>query len=302
MSNDEGVESKTTNPEKAALENESRFLEEMFSESVAAEEAARDRHKTLYTILKPFFSPKLLGKENIPSKPVLLVGNHALFELDVPLIQSTFLHESGRLVRAMGDRVLFSNATMRNMMVNQAGILGHPEVCGKMMGLGKDLMVFPGGSHEVNKPVDQRYQLKWKERYGFVKLAALHGYTILPFATIGPDEFYGRYMESDELYSSALGKLLIKYGVLSEGGRTDILPPVPKGMFGTSIPKPQRFYMSVGKPIDLENLKGQTLEKDKLAEIRLEVSSSIESQIRDLLLIRTQHSESDGWLRRFLTR
>ena len=274
MSKAKGVEPKQNSTEKTALVDDNRFLEEMFLDSVAAEEAARERHKTLYAILKPFFSPKLLGKEHIPSKPVLLVGNHALFALDVPLIQSTFLHESGRLVRAMGDRVLFSNTTVRNMMVNQAGILGHPAVCGKMMALGKDLMVFPGGSHEVNKPVDQRYQLKWKERYGFVKLAALHGYTILRFATIGPDEFYGRYMESEQLYHSALGKLLIKYGVLSEGGRTDILPPVPKGIFGTLIPKPQRFYMSVGKPIDLKDLKGQILAQDKLAEIRLEVSNT----------------------------
>lgn len=277
-------------------------LDAMLTDSLSAETNARTRHSKLYSILRPFFLPTLIGGENIPSKPVLLVGNHALFALDVPLIQSTILHESGRLVRAMGDKVLFGNATMRNMMINQGGILGHPDLCAAMMALGKDLMVFPGGSYEVNKPAVERYQLKWKERYGFVRLAAQHGYTILPFATIGPDEFYGRYMESEQLYRSALGKLLIKLGFLADGGRADILPPVPKGLFGTLVPKPQRFYMSVGHPIDLAELAGQELAKEQLSEIREKVASSIESQIRELLLIRSQRAESDSWLRRLLTR
>ncbi|MBW2941325.1 lysophospholipid acyltransferase family protein [Zhongshania aquimaris] len=275
---------------------------EIVADSLAAEGAARQRHTTLYSILRRIFSPTVVGQENIPPTPVLLVGNHALLALDVPLIQSTFLHESGRLVRAMGDRVLFGNPTVRKAMISQGGILGHPEICAKMMEAGKDLLVFPGGSYEVNKPANQRYQLKWKERYGFVKLAAMHGYTILPFATIGPDEFYGRYMESAQWYNSALGKLLIRLGVLSGDGRTDLLPPIPKGVWGTLIPKPERFYMSIGKPIYLREYKGQTLAQNQLEAIRNETSASIETQIRDLLLARAQNAEQEGWLRRLLIR
>ena len=50
------------------------------------------------------------------------------------------------------------------------------------------ILVFPGGSREVNKRRGQEYQLLWRERIGFARLAIEHDYLIVPFATVGADD------------------------------------------------------------------------------------------------------------------
>ena len=57
-----------------------------------------------------------------------------------------------------------------------------------LMRAGQHLMVFPGGQREVFKRKNEAYRLIWKERIGFVTLAAAFGYSIVPFASLGADE------------------------------------------------------------------------------------------------------------------
>jgi 1-acyl-sn-glycerol-3-phosphate acyltransferase len=165
----------------------------------------------------------------------------------------------------------------------------------------QDLLVFPGGAHEAVKPASAKYELQWKERCGFVKLAARHGYTIMPFGLVGPDEFYGHFMEGQALPESALGRLLTYLGVLNENTRRDILPPIPVGSLGTLFPKPQRCYLGFGRPINLSRYRGKTLPKKTLLSIRAEVAEQIETQLAQLLITREQHKGKDGLLRRLLT-
>jgi 1-acyl-sn-glycerol-3-phosphate acyltransferase len=162
-------------------------------------------------------------------------------------------------------------------------------------------MVFPGGAHEAVKPASEIYELQWKERYGFVKLAAKHGYTIMPFGMVGPDEFYGHLLEGQDLPDSRLGQLLQRLGLLTEDTRADVLPPIPVGALGTLIPKPQRCYIGFGDPIDLSAEKGKRLGKQRLRAIRSEVAEQIEIQLAELLFAREQHKGKDSLLRRILT-
>ena len=277
-------------------------LMEMVERSLSSESRAIRHHRSFYKLAKLLFSPKVSGVSNVPSSPVLMVGNHSLFSLDVPLIQSSMLTETGRFVRAMADKVLFKNPSTKSLILNMGGVLGNPVVGSSLMEKGKDLMVFPGGSYEVNKPIQERYTLKWKDRVGFVRLAAKHGYTILPFATVGPDEFYDRYYEGPEWFDSPFGKLLRKTGLLSEHIRQDLLVPIPKGVMGTFIPKPQKFYMGICEPLSLSEYKSQDVDDDTLVEIRDVVAQRIEAKIHELLLMRVQESSRGAWVRRQLVR
>ena len=166
---------------------------------------------------------------------------------------------------------------------------------------GSDLLVFPGGAHEAVKSVKDMYALQWKERYGFVKLAAMHGYTIMPFGMIGPDEFYGHLIEGHEIPDTALGKLLTRVGLLNENTRTDMMPPIPTGILGTLLPKPQRCYLGFGEPIDLAQHAGKKLSKKNMQTIRSQVAGEIEEQLAEMLLLREQNKNKDGLLRRILT-
>jgi 1-acyl-sn-glycerol-3-phosphate acyltransferase len=159
----------------------------------------------------------------------------------------------------------------------------------------------PGGAHEATKTTEQKYTLQWKERYGFARLAAKHGYNIMPTAIVGPDEFYSHLIEGKDLPDSKLGKLLTRLGLLGTDTRPDLLPPIPVGAFGSLIPKPQRCYFQFGKPVDLSSYEGKKLTKTQLSKIRAEVAEQIESMLAELLLLRAQQSKKDGMLRRLLT-
>lgn len=255
-----------------------------------------------YQLVKKTLQPEVYGATNIPDTPCLFVGNHSLFALDGLVVMPLFLKELRRFPRSMGDRFLFSNPRVGNFILRNGGVMGHPDVCSALMENDEDLLVFPGGAHEAVKPVSQLYELQWKERYGFVKLAAENGYTIMPFGLVGPDEFYGHLIEGQDIPESGLGRALSRLGLLSEDIRTDILPPIPVGALGSLLPKPQKCFLGFGKPVNLAAQKGKKLTKKKLRDIRARVANEIETQLDDLLERQAQSRENQSRLRKLLTR
>jgi 1-acyl-sn-glycerol-3-phosphate acyltransferase len=276
-------------------------LEHHIARALAAKAPAGLDMEITYRMVKSLFKPMVIGTENIPRQPCLFVGNHSLFALDGMILTPLFIKELHRFPRAMGDKLLFSNQRIADFFVKNGLVMGHPEVCAALMEDKQDMLVFPGGAHEAVKPTSELYELQWKERYGFVKMAARHGYTIMPFGLVGPDEFYGHYMEGQELPDSLLGRLLTRLGLLNEDFRSDILPPIPLGSLGTPFPKPQRCYLGFARPINLSRYKGKTLSKKTLLSIRAKVAKQIEIQLAELLFTREQHKGNDSLLRRFLT-
>ncbi len=250
--------------------------------------------------MKPLVNPVIRGSDNIPDRPCLFIGNHALFAIDGMVLMPLMLWELNRFLRPMGDKFLWNSRTEPTLL-KTGGVIGNPEVCTALMDAGEDILVFPGGAHEAVKPKSESYTLQWKNRFGFVRLAALHGYTIVPFAMVGPEEFYDHIIEGHELPHSALGKLLKRAGLLTEDTRPDMLPPVPRGMLGSLLPRPQRCYVSYGEPVDLSRHRGKIPGKKALGTIRDRVATSIEDQIADLLLLRQQRRGEDGLLRRILS-
>jgi 1-acyl-sn-glycerol-3-phosphate acyltransferase len=254
-----------------------------------------------YPLVRRIFNPMILGAENIPKRPCLFVGNHSLAALDGWILAPVFIKELNRFARGLGDKFLFSSPAVGEKILKSGGVMGHPEVCSALMKDGQDLMVFPGGAQEAVKPASELYELKWKERYGFVKLAAKHGYTIMPMGIVGPDEFYGHLIEGRDIPDSALGTVLRRLGLLTDDFREDIMPPVPVGALGTLLPKPQRCYLGFGDPIDLGEYEGRTPTKKQQKAIRAEVADQIETQLAELLFARAQNRGKDGLLRKLLT-
>lgn len=254
-----------------------------------------------YQAVKRIFDPVVIGGDNIPSQPCLFVGNHSLFALDGWVLGPVMQQELGRFVRALGDKFLFTVPSVGDRLLQMGAVMGHPDVCSALMQNGQDLMVFPGGAHEAVKPSRDIYALQWKERFGFVRLAARHGYTIVPFGMVGPDEFYNHLIEGEDLPDSALGQLMRRLGLLGENTRSDMLPPIPVGALGTLFPKPKRCYIGFGEPIDLSRFEGRTPTPRQQRAIRDQVASGIETQLSQLLFARAQRGNSDGLLRRVLS-
>ena len=275
-------------------------LDEHIATALAVEEPQGRELDIIHAIVKRVFKPTVVGVENIPDRPCLFVGNHSLFALDGMVLGPVMQKDVGRFLRPMGDKFLFSVDGIGKYLVKNGAVIGHPEVCSALMKNGSDLLVFPGGAHEAVKSASEMYALQWRERYGFIKLAAKHGYTIMPFGMVGPDEFYGHLIEGQDLPDSMLGSVLKSVGLLTEDTRADMMPPIPTGLLGTLIPKPQRCYIGFGQPVDLSEYEGKKLGKKKLQTLRAEVAGEIEEQLNELLLLRAQRRDEDSILRRLL--
>jgi 1-acyl-sn-glycerol-3-phosphate acyltransferase len=253
-----------------------------------------------YGLVQRWFKPRVYGAEKLPEDPCLFVGNHGLFAIDGLIILPLLLHDYNRFLRPLGDKFLFTEPHIRDFLVRSGAGMGHPEVCSAFMAAKQDILVFPGGAHEAVKSARDSYRLQWKDRYGFVRLAAKHGYTIMPFGLIGPDEFYDHVVEGDELPETLPGKLLGRLGLLGDGTRTDLIPPLTRGTLGTLLPKPQPCFLGFGEPLDLSALRGRRVSKQRLLALRDTVAGQIEAQIAAMLLQREQHRREDGLLRRLL--
>ena len=250
---------------------------------------------------RAWFKPRFVGLENLPEEPALFIGNHAFMAIDAALFHLYLYYDHGRYVKGLGDKSLFANPYYAAVAHAMGGVSGQAAIVERLMARGDDLLLYPGGAYESVKPPEARYQLQWKQRYGFVRLAASAGYTVVPIASVGPDEYYDHAISSESLVNSPLAHWLMKAGVLPADLRTDLVPPIPTGLLGGPLPKPKSTYFAIGKPIDLSEYKGVELSTRKLSALRKKFASAIESEISRLLLLREQERHQDSWLRRVLS-
>lgn len=293
-----------TKQEAAKRPQEAIFSDDEIAELIemflAIEGPNEKTFERLYAFIQRYFSPTITGLENIPDEPTLFIGNHAMFGLDGMILMPTIYHETGRFLRAMGDNIWFQTPTGEKMAQNGT-VLGHPEVCAALMDDGQDLLVFPGGAAEANKTAGEKYSLVWRERYGFVRMAAQHGYNITPFGMVGPDDWWDHAIEGKDLLQSRLVKLLQKMGVIGEI-REDIVPPIPRGLFNTLIPKPHRCFLAFGEPIEVPDCRGKKVSMGIQKSVRDQTAGSVESLVSGMLLMRAQDKHNEGMIRRMLTR
>lgn len=252
-------------------------------------------YERLYRFVKVYFDPTVVGLDNIPDKPTLFVGNHALFGIDAFIMVPMVLHKTGRFLRGLADQLLFQ-LPIGDHLMKRGVVLANPKVCSALMKAGEDVLVFPGGSFESTKPETEKYSLLWRERHGFVRMAAEHGYDITPFGMVGPDDCYDHYLEGAELLETWPGKWLSKMG-LTDDLRKDIIPPVSLGLLNTPMPKPQPSFLAFGDPIHVPPSFDEEVPLEVLTSVREETAARIDQLIGDMLLLRSQ--QKPGWLRRW---
>ena len=251
-----------------------------------------------WRVIKRYFPATVVGVDKLPEEPTLFIGNHSLFGIDAVIFMVTMYQNTGRFIRPMADNVFFETP-LGEYLMKFGLVLANPQVCAELMEAGEDLLVFPGGAVESTKPESEKYTLCWRERYGFVRMAAQHGYDIMPFGMVGPDDCYHHLMERDELLDSWPGRLLARWG-LTEDLREDILPPLPLGLFNTLIPRPQPAFLAFGDPVEVPSYRGKNVPKGVLTSARAETAAQVEALVRDMLVLRAQNRHRNGWLRRIM--
>ncbi len=266
--------------------------------------ATPEEMRRVFAIARAYFNPEFLGLWELDlDKPALWVGNHTLFGLtDAPLMVEHLYTQYGVMLRGLGDRGHFEVPWWGDMLVRNGMVLGTPENCAALMKAGQHVLVFPGGGREVMRRKGEAYRLVWKQRTGFARLAIEHGYDIIPFGSVGPDEAYDILIDANDVMATPLWKwLATRYGVDAKTRGGDMIPPIVRGLGPTVIPRPQRYYFGFGQRIPTRRLKGRAGNPKTLWALREKVAHAVEAQIERLLVYR-EEDRLQHWspLRRWL--
>jgi 1-acyl-sn-glycerol-3-phosphate acyltransferase len=254
--------------------------------------------------LRWYFAPQYLHLDRVEAtRPTLFVGNHSVFGvLDVMLFADGLYRAHGICLRSLADRNHFKVPVWRDFVVQTGAVLGSRANCAALMRKGEHILVFPGGAREVFKHKGEAYRLIWKERFGFVRLAIEHGYTITPYATVGAEEAFDVLLDSGDYMRTPVGRYLKDTGIAGDylrGGEE--FPPVVRGLGLTMIPRPEKLYFSIGKPIDTVRYRDHANDPAVLQRVRARVGRSLSQLIAEGRERRAQDT-GQGALRRLLNR
>ena len=225
-----------------------------------------DRLVALLEPLERVTQPKVYGIEHIGDGGVMLVGNHTIYGfLDLPLMMAELWKRERITVRGLGDHAHYAFPLWRDVLALCGMVRGTRENVRALMRSRQNVLVFPGGAREVNKRKGEKYQLMWKERLGFARLAIEYDYPIVPFAAVGAEEMLDVVADANNPVLAAFKSAVERFG------RLPLEPSIVRGLGPTPLPRPERLYFWFGDPIPTAGREPE--------DVRDEVKAAIEGGI-----------------------
>lgn len=227
-----------------------------------------DRLTGLLRPLQRLTRPYVEGLERLPQDGALYAGNHSSFAvLDAPFMIAELWQRREISVRPIGDHGHYAVPGWREAIEAAGVIRGTRANVRTLMAEQSNLLVFPGGAAEVFRPRGRKYELMWKERIGFAKLAIESGYPIVPFAAVGAEEMLDIVFDTHTPGFDQVSSLIKSVGGWS-------LPPIPAGIGPTLVPRFQRLYFSFREPVDTSRFAGDASDRNATI-VRDEVRAAV---------------------------
>ncbi len=240
---------------------------------------------------RQWFKPAFDGLEHLDAnRPALYISNHALFGMDAPSLLLELYLLKNIYLRGAADRVFFHPAMLPfGQLLKRFGAFeGSRDNIHQLMQARQHILLYPGGGREALKNKDERYQLIWKERYGFVELALEHGYDIVPFASFGVDDLLEVHYDANDFKQSTLGKWLYHFEKINHLMREgDVFVPYNTGFKGIPfLPKKKPLQFKFFPRIETRHIPPQFHD-----DIKYKLRDQIESLLSDALAP-YEHAES----------
>lgn len=251
-------------------------------------QALRGALDRIQDAIAPFIDlarPYVSGLDRLPADGrFLLVGNHTQFVGGEILLVPHFVRRAiGRRVRPLADRRFGRwRGFGHDLMTAYGGVVGAPETARELMRHNETILVFPGGGREIVKFKGEEYQLNWRGRSGFARIAAENDYPIVPVGLVGSDDIYKSLVTRDSVLGRVCGAISTKLS-----GDTDMAIPLMRGIGPTLVPRPQRMYLHFGVPIDTSKPTG-VADDDWVASVKAKTQQSLQAILAELLAIRAE--------------
>lgn len=197
---------------------------------------------------------EVVGLDSLKSldKPVLFIFFHGAISVDLGIFLNYLTVKYGKTVYSVSDKLLHKLSVYKASRSIQNCIEGSREECVRVLRQGDSLMIAPGGSFEAMFG-DINYNLLWRNRVGFAKVAQEAKVDIIPVFTRNIQEAF----RPVPLFQKLLMNFYLKT-------RIPLMP-----MFG-GFPVKLKTY--VGKPIKIKGCENPE-------DIRNEVESELRSMI-----------------------
>ena len=203
--------------------------------------------------------------------------------IDVIVIIAYLYLETGVLVRGLHDFCFSKFIGLKHGLEYFGAISGTRENTALAMSTGAPLLVFPGGSYEYFRdPREHKYELIWRNRKGFARIAAEHGYDIVPLACVGFEDmmtvafsFPANYLWAAIKDPRALKKIDTTMPRF-EDGSPNVPEKIPIFLPYISL---QDVFMTFGKPISTSGLDAK--DDEQMTLLARKAKTSLEAGLEE---------------------
>ncbi|XP_034284935.1 monoacylglycerol/Diacylglycerol O-acyltransferase-like [Pantherophis guttatus] len=172
---------------------------------------------------------EIIGMENIPEGPGLIVYYHGAVVLDYVFFIATLYGKTGRIIHSVVHCFFYLVPGIKLCLDIVGCIEGKQTFCADILKRGYLLGIAPGGLREQNFS-NENYNLEWSTHTGFAKVALKNKVPIIPMFTENIREAYrtvGNTRLSKWLYEHFRFIVLPMYGGFPVKLRTYIGEPIP---------------------------------------------------------------------------
>ena len=248
--------------------------------------AAYERLLQRVSFLHQWFQPTIAGIENIPADGGgLIVTNHGHFGIDLPVLLRLILEGSGRVVRSLGDRVVFAAPFFRDIAHTMGAIEGEPTATVQLLQDDQLVLVYPGGAKEALSDPEDAYRLQWENSRGFIRTALRAQKPIIPIAGLGNEELYVQVVSQERVRQSGIGRLISQ--LLGD----KYVTPIYMGL--GALPFPTELHYIVGEPIHLPHGPEAADDPELVADLHRRVTEATQQLIYAGLDEREKAAASD---------
>ncbi len=193
--------------------------------------------ETVLTPLERYHRFQVRGMEHIPlDGPGLLCVSHSLATYDGFIFGGAVHKATGRLPTALGDNMIFKTPWLGKHAWDAGIRPASPTAGQELLEQGYLLFLAPGGMRESLRPARERYQVRWEDRRGFVRLALRTGAPLVLCGCPAADDIFTVRASrvTDFVYRKLKAPL-----------------PVFRGLGPTLIPRPVQLTYYVAPPIEM---------------------------------------------------